>query len=72
MILKNIEVDGDILQLPSDTFDSENGKGTVIDSGTTLAYLPRIVYDQLMSKVSVSIEIKSINISSLSTYDCSL
>ncbi|XP_057424436.1 aspartic proteinase 36-like [Lotus japonicus] len=51
VILKNIEVDGDILQLPSDTFDSENGKGTVIDSGTTLAYLPRIVYDQLMSKV---------------------
>lgn len=54
MVLKNIEVDGDVLQLPSDIFDSGNGKGTVIDSGTTLAYLPVIVYDQLIPKVFVS------------------
>ncbi|KAL2325271.1 hypothetical protein Fmac_024329 [Flemingia macrophylla] len=51
VVLKNIEVDTDILQLPSDVFDSGNGKGTVIDSGTTLAYLPDIVYDQLIPKV---------------------
>ncbi|KAK7278292.1 hypothetical protein RJT34_23318 [Clitoria ternatea] len=51
VVLKNIEVDSDILQLPSDIFDSGNGKGTVIDSGTTLAYLPGIVYDELISKV---------------------
>ncbi|CAL5206836.1 unnamed protein product [Lathyrus oleraceus] len=51
VVLKNIEVDGDVLQLPSDIFDSGNGKGTVIDSGTTLAYLPDIVYDQLIPKV---------------------
>ncbi|KAJ1409296.1 Xylanase inhibitor, C-terminal [Sesbania bispinosa] len=50
VILKNIEVDGDVLQLPSDIFDSGNGKGAVIDSGTTLAYLPSIVYDQLIPK----------------------
>ena len=54
MVLKNIEVDGDVLQLPSDIFDSGNGKGTVIDSGTTLAYLPVIVYDQLIPKVFAS------------------
>ncbi|XP_004495535.1 aspartic proteinase 36-like [Cicer arietinum] len=51
VVLKNIEVDGDVLELPSDVFDSGNGKGTVIDSGTTLAYLPAIVYDQLIPKV---------------------
>ncbi|XP_020210584.1 aspartic proteinase-like protein 2 [Cajanus cajan] len=51
VVLKNIEVDTDILQLPSDVFDSGNVKGTVIDSGTTLAYLPDIVYDQLIPKV---------------------
>ncbi|XP_024637326.1 aspartic proteinase 36 isoform X3 [Medicago truncatula] len=51
VVLKNIEVDGDVLQLPSDIFDSGNGKGTVIDSGTTLAYLPVIVYDQLIPKI---------------------
>jgi len=54
VVLKNIEVDGDVLQLPSDIFDSGNGKGTVIDSGTTLAYLPVIVYDQLIPKVFAS------------------
>ncbi|KAH1191921.1 Aspartic proteinase-like protein 2 [Glycine max] len=51
VVLKSIEVDTDILQLPSDIFDSVNGKGTVIDSGTTLAYLPAIVYDELIQKV---------------------
>lgn len=56
MVLKNIEVDGDVLQLPSDIFDSGNGKGTVIDSGTTLAYLPDIVYDQLIPKVCIFIK----------------
>lgn len=55
MNLKDIEVDREVLQLPSDTFDSGNGRGTVIDSGTTLAYLPDTVYDQLMTKVSVSL-----------------
>lgn len=56
MVLKNIEVDGDILQLPSDIFDSGSGRGTVIDSGTTLAYLPDIVYDQLIPKVCIFIK----------------
>ncbi|XP_027366005.1 aspartic proteinase-like protein 2 isoform X2 [Abrus precatorius] len=51
VVLENIEVDTDILQLPSDIFDSRNGKGTVIDSGTTLAYLPEIAYEQLIRKV---------------------
>lgn len=53
MNLKDIEVDGEVLQLPTDVFDSGNGRGTVIDSGTTLAYLPDTVYDQLTSKVIV-------------------
>jgi hypothetical protein len=56
VVLKNIEVDGDVLQLPSDIFDSGNGKGTIIDSGTTLTYLPVIVYDELMSRVCISIK----------------
>ncbi|KAG2402168.1 Aspartic proteinase-like protein [Vigna angularis] len=51
VVLKTIEVDTDTLQLPSDIFESGNGRGTIIDSGTTLAYLPGLVYDQLMQKV---------------------
>ncbi|GAU29746.1 hypothetical protein TSUD_392350 [Trifolium subterraneum] len=57
VVLKNIEVDGDVLQLPSDIFDSGNGKGTIIDSGTTLAYLPIIVYDELMSRPGLKLEL---------------
>ena len=49
--MKAIEVGGDVLQLPTDTFETSNGKGTIIDSGTTLAYLPELVYQSLMDKV---------------------
>ncbi|XP_019439879.1 PREDICTED: aspartic proteinase-like protein 2 [Lupinus angustifolius] len=51
VVLKDIEVNGDVLELPTDIFDSGNGKGTIIDSGTTLAYLPSMVYDQILTKV---------------------
>ncbi|KAA8538850.1 hypothetical protein F0562_025542 [Nyssa sinensis] len=51
VIMKAIEVGGDVLQLPTDVFDTEAGKGTIIDSGTTLAYLPQEVFTPLMTKV---------------------
>lgn len=49
--LKTIEVGGHYLDLPTDVFDTGDGKGTIIDSGTTLAYLPEAVYDPLLTKV---------------------
>ncbi|KAK7854348.1 aspartic proteinase-like protein 2 [Quercus suber] len=51
VVLKEIEVGGDNLSLPSDVFDNGFRKGTIIDSGTTLAYLPQVVYGELMSKI---------------------
>lgn len=42
---------GDVLQLPTDVFDAGDQKGTIIDSGTTLAYLPEEVYDPMLKKV---------------------
>lgn len=42
---------GDVLQLPTDVFDAGDQKGTIIDSGTTLAYLPAEVYDPMLKKV---------------------
>lgn len=54
VVLKEIEVGGDNLSLPSDVFDNGLRKGTIIDSGTTLAYLPQVVYGELMSKVNDS------------------
>jgi hypothetical protein len=52
-----MEVDGEPIMLPLDLFDSGNGRGTIIDSGTTLAYLPLSIYNQLLPKVSVTSEL---------------
>ena len=49
--LQGISVAGATLQLPSSTFDSGDSKGTIIDSGTTLAYLPKEVYRTLLTAV---------------------
>ncbi|XP_020219139.1 aspartic proteinase-like protein 2 [Cajanus cajan] len=51
VVLKDMEVGGDPIQLPTDIFDSSNGRGTIIDSGTTLAYLPASIHEQLMDKI---------------------
>lgn len=54
--LKTIEVgDGDFLQLPTDIFDVGSKRGTIIDSGTTLAYLPDVVYKQILEKIDSSL-----------------
>ncbi|XP_065013694.1 aspartic proteinase 36-like isoform X1 [Musa acuminata AAA Group] len=49
--LKAIEVGGAFLQLPTDLFDTGDKKGTIIDSGTTLSYLPEVAYNALMNAV---------------------
>uniref|UniRef100_A0A803PTF1 Peptidase A1 domain-containing protein n=1 Tax=Cannabis sativa TaxID=3483 RepID=A0A803PTF1_CANSA len=51
VVMKAIEVGDDVLQLPTDIFDAGDGKGTIIDSGTTLAYLPELVYEGVMNKI---------------------
>ena len=51
VVMKDIEVGDAVLELPSDTFDTGDRSGTIIDSGTTLAYLPDVVYNALMTKV---------------------
>lgn len=51
VVLKDIEVGGEVLTLPSDIFDNGFRQGTIIDSGTTLAYVPQVVYETLVPKV---------------------
>ena len=51
--LKEIQVGDDVLQLPKDFFGVGTNQGTIIDSGTTLAYLPDLAYKQLIKKVYV-------------------
>uniref|UniRef100_A0A0D9W3I4 Peptidase A1 domain-containing protein n=1 Tax=Leersia perrieri TaxID=77586 RepID=A0A0D9W3I4_9ORYZ len=49
--LKSIDVGGTALQLPTHIFDTDEKKGTIIDSGTTLTYLPEIVYKEIMVEI---------------------
>jgi hypothetical protein len=51
VIMKSVEVGGDVLQLTTDVFDTGARRGTIIDSGTTLAYLPDEVFNPLMAKI---------------------
>ncbi|XVF84417.1 hypothetical protein PTKIN_Ptkin17bG0035300 [Pterospermum kingtungense] len=46
-----VQVGHDLLNFTTDIFESGDRKGTIIDSGTTLAYLPEIVYEQLIAKI---------------------
>lgn len=47
--MKSIEVAGEVLQLSTETSGSD--RGAIIDSGTTLAYLPDDVYDKIVDTV---------------------
>lgn len=49
--LKGIEVGGSLLELPTDMFETGDKKGTIVDSGTTLTYLPEAAYKAVWEKV---------------------
>ncbi|KAH9606743.1 hypothetical protein KSS87_009526 [Heliosperma pusillum] len=49
VVMKSIEVAGDVLELSTDSSGSD--RGAIIDSGTTLAYLPDDVYNAIVKKV---------------------
>lgn len=49
--MKAVQVGRTFLNLPTDVFEAGDRKGTIIDSGTTLAYLPDVVYEPLVNKV---------------------
>ncbi|KAJ4721550.1 Aspartic proteinase-like protein 2 [Melia azedarach] len=49
--LEAIAVGGEALDLPTSLFEVGDQRGTIIDSGTTLAYLPRMLYDLVVTKI---------------------
>jgi hypothetical protein len=51
--LESIAVNGQVLPIDSVVF-SKGGMETFLDSGTTLAFLPPLVYDILINSVSLS------------------
>lgn len=48
--MTSIQVGYDFLNLTADVYTGDK-KGAIIDSGTTLAYLPEVIYDALVKKV---------------------
>lgn len=61
--LNAIQIGNSVLELSSDAFDSGDDKGVIIDSGTTLVYLPDAVFKSLMNEVktiSVTCEFLSV------------
>lgn len=55
VILKAIDVDGEPLDLPPSIASFGGNGGTIIDSGTTLAYLPQDLYNSLIKQVPKSL-----------------
>lgn len=51
VILKSIQVGATFLKIPTDTFETGNKKGTIIDSGTTLVYLPDQAFKPVMNAI---------------------
>ena len=49
--MKAVQVGHSFLNISTDIFETGDRKGTIIDSGTTLAYLPDVVYEPLVSRV---------------------
>lgn len=45
-------MNGQVLPIASSVFSTSSNSGTIVDSGTTLAYLAEEAYDPLVSAVS--------------------
>lgn len=64
--MKSIEVGNKTLNISTDVLGlGKNKQGAIIDSGTTLAYLPREIYDPLLIEVS---DVPTILICSVRTF----
>ncbi|KAK1437795.1 hypothetical protein QVD17_03593 [Tagetes erecta] len=50
----SIDVNGDVVKLPTSIFDFVKKQAAIVDSGTTLAYFPDDVYNQLMEKIKAA------------------
>ncbi|XP_028777171.1 aspartic proteinase-like protein 2 [Neltuma alba] len=58
--LKGIEVKGQNLEIDSSVLQALENQGTVVDSGTTMAYLPDVVYDSFLNAISAATPVESL------------
>lgn len=49
--MTGVRVGHTFLSIPTDASEAGDRRGTIIDSGTTLAYLPEWIYEPLVYKV---------------------
>ncbi|MCL7045644.1 hypothetical protein MKW94_010891 [Papaver nudicaule] len=52
--MESVQVGNTVLKIPKQVFTAGDGKGTIIDSGTTLAYLPGEIFDPLRQLILTS------------------
>ncbi|KAL9267851.1 Aspartic proteinase 36-like protein [Drosera capensis] len=50
--LQSISIDDETVSIPSSAFTTSSTSGTIVDSGTTLAYLAESAYDPFVSAIS--------------------
>ncbi|XP_061352418.1 aspartic proteinase 36-like isoform X1 [Gastrolobium bilobum] len=52
--LQSIAVNGQLLSIDTDVFATSNNRGTMVDSGTTLAYLVQEAYDPFVNAITIA------------------
>ncbi|KAK7284950.1 hypothetical protein RJT34_19704 [Clitoria ternatea] len=55
LYLQSISVNGQLLPIDPDVFVTANNRGTIVDSGTTLAYLVQEAYDPFVNAISTAV-----------------
>ncbi|KAE8721908.1 aspartyl protease family protein [Hibiscus syriacus] len=55
LILQSIAVNGQLLQIDPGVFATSNNRGTIVDTGTTLAYLVQEAYDPFVSAITATV-----------------
>ncbi|CAJ2632483.1 unnamed protein product [Trifolium pratense] len=53
--LQSIAVNGQLLPIDQDVFATGNNRGTIVDSGTTLAYLVQEAYDPFLNAITTAV-----------------
>ncbi|XP_023005003.1 aspartic proteinase-like protein 2 [Cucurbita maxima] len=62
--MTGVQVGRVMLNISADVFEAGDRKGTIIDSGTTLAYLPELIYEPLVTMIlsrQHNLEVQSIH-----------
>ncbi|EOY08040.1 Eukaryotic aspartyl protease family protein isoform 1 [Theobroma cacao] len=55
LVLQSIAVNGQFLAIDPSVFATSNNRGTIVDSGTTLAYLVQEAYDPFVSTITATV-----------------